>query len=80
MEGPGAGKLDLKRLDKTVRKHRHAVREAFPFLNNNCASSFGVALLGSDAVMARPDRIAKLVEKFLGLFVPVNPGRRCVSY
>ena len=80
MKGVGAGKLDLERLDKAVRKHRHAVREAFSFLDNNCASSFGVALFGSDAVMARPDRIAKLVEEFLGLFVPVNTGLGCVSF
>jgi len=56
------------------------VRAAFPFLDNNFASSFGVALLGSDTVMARPDRIAKLVEEFLGVLLPVNPGRRCVSH
>jgi len=80
MKGPGAGKLDLERLDKMVRQHLHAVRAAFPFLDNNFASSFGVVFPGSDAVMARPNCIAKLVEEFLGLFVPVNPGRRCVSY
>jgi len=80
MKGPGAGKLDLERLDKTVRQHRHAVRAAFPLPDNNFAFSFGVALLGSDAVMARPNCIAKLVEEFLGLFVPVNPGRRRVSH
>ena len=37
MKGPGAGKLDLERLDEAVRQHRRAVREAFPFLDNNCA-------------------------------------------
>ena len=80
MEGPGAGKLDLEWLDKTVRQHRHAVRAAFPLLGNNFASSFGVVFPGSDAVMARPNCIAKLVEEFLGLFIPVNPGRGWVSH
>jgi len=75
MKGPGAGKLDLERLNKTVRQHRHAVRAAFPFLDNNFASSFGVALLGSNTVMARPDRIAKLIEEFLGfLFLSIRGG------
>ena len=39
MKGPGAGKLDLEWLDKTVRQHRHAVFLSFPLPDQNLAAS-----------------------------------------
>ena len=65
-------RLDLRRA--------HFPGVTFIVEENEPTNPVGVALLGSNTVMARPDRIAKLIEEFLGFFVPVNSGRGCVSH